>query len=344
MSLMEETRHRPVLLQEAVEALCLKTGDTVVDATLGGGGHARAMLSRILPARIDTRSVSGRPAGRVIAIDADETALVRFRTLAKTDEPLQQALADRSLILVQGNYSSLGRMLEQAGVVSCDAILADLGFSSDQIEAGERGFSFLRSGPLDMRLDRSTELTAEKIVNTFSPEEISRILREYAGESESWRIAQAIVAARALGPIATTNELRMIVGNAYPAGKRRRSVRPGSRQGKIDPATKTFQALRIAVNREFEHLEAFLVAAIERLKSGGRLAVITFHSGEDALVKRFFKDKAQGCICPLQFPVCRCGGKPLIKIFTKKPIVPSEKEIAENPRARSAKMRVIEKL
>ncbi|MFZ2299768.1 MAG: 16S rRNA (cytosine(1402)-N(4))-methyltransferase RsmH [Candidatus Moraniibacteriota bacterium] len=321
---MEETRHRPVLLQEAVKALCLKSGDTVVDATLGGGGHARAILSRILPG------------GRVIAIDADETALVRFRDFAQADETVRQALADKSLTLVHENYSSLGGVLEREGVGRCDAILADLGFSSDQIEAGERGFSFLRSGPLDMRLDRTTGLTAENIVNAYSPEEISRILRDYGEESESWRIAQAIVAARALGPIATTDELRAIVGNAYPAGKRRRM--------KIDPATKTFQALRIAVNREFEHLEAFLAAAIERLKSGGRLAVIAFHSGEDALVKRCFKDKAQGCICPPQFPVCRCGRKPLVKILTKKPIVPSEKEVAENPRARSAKMRIIERL
>ena len=331
---MEETRHKPVLLQEAVEALCLKAGDTIVDATLGGGGHTREILKRILPG------------GRVIAIDADADALERFQEYAKTDELSRQALAGRTLTLVQGNYSRLGGMLEDEGIVACDAILADLGFSSDQIEAGERGFSFLRSGPLDMRLDRSTELTAEKIVNTFSPEEISRILRDYGEESEGWRIAQAIVAARAAGPIATTDELHAIVGNAYPAGKRRRM--------KIDPATKTFQALRIAVNREFEHLETFLAAAVERLKTGGRLAVITFHSGEDTLVKRFFKDKAQGCICPPEFPVCsprccsgeagRCDKQPIVKILTKKPIVPSEKEIVENPRARSAKLRVIEKL
>ncbi len=344
---MEGTRHKPVLLQEAVEALRLKPGDTVVDATLGGGGHTREILKRILPAsNAESVAPAGWPGGRVIAIDADPDALAQFREYAETDEPLRQALAGKTLTLVQGNYSRLGGMLEDEGVGLCDAILADLGFSSDQIEAGERGFSFLRSGPLDMRLDRSIGLTAGEIVSMFSPEEISRILREYGEESESWRIAQAIVAARATGPIVTTDELRAIVGNAYPAGKRRRM--------KIDPATKTFQALRIAVNREFEHLEAFLAAAVGRLKTGGRLAVITFHSGEDTLVKRFFKDQARGCICPPEFPVCsprccsgeagRCDQQPIVKILTKKPIVPSEKEVAENPRARSAKLRIIEKL
>jgi 16S rRNA (cytosine1402-N4)-methyltransferase len=173
-------------------------------------------------------------------------------------------------------------------------------------------------------------------VNTFSVQELSRIIRDYGDESESWRIANAIETSRETKPITTTDELRDIIESAYPRGKRHRM--------KIHPATKAFQALRIAVNQEFEHLEAFLAAAAERLQTGGRLAVITFHSGEDTLVKRFFKDKARGCICPPEFPVCRCDKKPLIKILTKKPIVPSAAELKENPRARSAKLRAIEKL
>lgn len=324
MKCMAATKHIPVLLQEAVEALHLSPGDTVVDATLGGGGHTVEILKRVLPG------------GRVIAFDADAAALERFRERRASDTMIEQALADKSLVLVHQNYSCLGGVLESEGVSACDAILADLGFSSDQIEAGERGFSFLESGPLDMRLDQETELTAEKIVNTFSPEDISRILREYGDESESWRIALAIESSRQMKPIATTDELRGIIETAYPRGKRYRM--------KIHPATKTFQALRIAVNQEFEHLENFLTAALERLRTGGRLAIIAFHSGEDARVKRFFKDKAQGCICPPTFPVCRCDKKPIIKILTKKPITPSEGELKKNPRARSAKLRIIEKL
>lgn len=334
MGYMEATRHTPVLLQEAVEALHLKRGDTVVDATLGGGGHTQEILRRILPG------------GRVIAIDADESALGRFREAAQTDETLTRVLADETLTLVHGNYSALQEMLDREGVGSCDAILADLGFSSDQIEAGERGFSFIASGPLDMRLDRSTQLTAATLVNTLPVEGLSRIIRDYGDESESWRIAQAIEASRQTKPITTTDELREIIEAAYPRGKRHRM--------KIHPATKTFQALRIAVNREPEHLETFLAAAVERLKTGGHLAVIAFHSGEDTLVKRFFKDKARGCICPPEFPVCsprcclgeagRCDKKPIIRILTKKPIIPSEAELKGNPRARSAKLRIIEKL
>jgi 16S rRNA (cytosine1402-N4)-methyltransferase len=321
---MNETKHIPVLLQETVRALQISAGDTVVDATFGGGGHAREILKHVLPR------------GRVIAFDADKEALENFRERAKSEQLLSQALADRSLVLVHANYSALGKVLDEEGRGTCDAILADLGFSSDQIEAGERGFSFLASGPLDMRLNKETELTAEKIVNTFSPEEISRILRDYGDESESWRIAQAIEASRATKLLLTTDELREVIEQAYPKGKRYRM--------KIHPATKTFQALRIAVNQEFVHLDAFLGQAIERLKSGGRLAVITFHSGEDGRVKRFFKDKAIGCICPPAFPICRCENKATVKILTKKPLVPSEEELLQNPRSRSAKLRVIEKI
>lgn len=333
---MTATKHTAVLLQEAIDALQLAPGAVAVDATLGGGGHTREILKRVLPAsNAEGVAPAGWPRGRVIAIDADEDALRRFRKSADSDSAIRQALADRSLLLAHGNYSRLGGMLEQEGISECDAILADLGFSSDQIEASERGLSFLRNGPLDMRLDQKTELTAAIIVNTWTPEEIARIFREYGDESEAWRLACALEKSRREEPFATTEQLRNVIEQVYPKGKRRRMH--------IHPATKVFQALRIAVNQEFEHLDMFLREAVAHLKAGGRLAVITFHSGEDARVKQFFKSKAQGCICPPEFPVCRCYRVPEVRIVNKKPIVPSEAEKKENPRSRSAKLRFIEK-
>lgn len=323
MKHMEGTKHRSVLLEEAVDGLKVEPGDVVVDATLGGGGHTREMLQRVLPE------------GQVIAFDADQSALEHFREAAEADEFLAKALASKSLILVHGNYSSLRGVLEAEEVKAADAILADLGFSSDQIEDGARGLSFQKSGRLDMRLNQETELTAEKIVNVFPLAEIEKILREYGEESEARRIAKAIVTARVEKPIATTDELAKIIEDAYPKGKRYRM--------KIHPATQTFQALRITVNQEFEHLEKFLIEAVKWLRIGGRLAVITFHSGEDRIVSQFFKQQAKGCICPPGFPVCRCGQTPFLKILTKKPIVPKEKEVADNPRSRSAKLRIAEK-
>jgi 16S rRNA (cytosine1402-N4)-methyltransferase len=321
---MKETRHIPVLLQEAVMALNIHPGDTVIDATLGGGGHTEEILKRVLPK------------GKVIALDADADAIKKFEVCAASDIATKQALTDKSLILAHSNYSSLEETLKQRGIALCDAIIADLGFSSDQIEEGERGFSFLRAGPLDMRFDRTTELTAEKIVNTFSAPALSKIFREYGDENESWRIALAIEDFRQVHPITTTVELSAIIERAYPKSRRRVL--------KIHPATKTFQALRIAVNRELEHLESFLKQGIECLKIGGRFAIITFHSGEDGLVKHFFKGQEKGCICPPEFPVCLCGHKPTIKIITKKPIISNQDEIEKNPRARSARLRVIERL
>lgn len=321
---MTATLHTPVLLEEAVEALQLSPGCVVVDATLGGGGHTRAMLQRVLPQ------------GRVVAIDADAEVFERFQKSGDVDDVIKQALADRSLLLVHGNYSQLGGMLEQEGIVACDAILADLGFSSDQIEASQRGLSFLRNGPLDMRLNQETELTAEMILNTWTPEAIAKIFREYGDESEAWRLACAVEKVRDTQPLVNTEQLRDLIEEVYPKGKRRRMH--------IHPATKVFQALRIAVNREFEHLDAFLLEAVARLKKGGRLAVITFHSGEDARVKKFFSSRARGCVCPPEFPVCRCSREPEIRMVTKKPIVPTEAEQKINPRSRSAKLRVIEKL
>lgn len=321
---MKETRHIPVLLEETIEGLYLTKGDIVVDATFGGGGHTREILKRVLPE------------GMVIALDTDLSALESFRTRASEDDTLKRALRKKKLVLVHSNYSSLGDVLDAEEIGTVDALLADLGFSSDQIEGSERGFSFLLSGPLDMRLNQETELTAERIVNTFSLEEIERIVRDFGEENESRRIAKAIITAREKKPLTTTDELRDVIERAYPKGKRYAM--------KIHPATKTFQALRIAVNQELKHLELFLIQALDRVKTGGRIAIITFHSGEDRVVKQFFKDQAKGCICPPGFPVCRCGNKPKVKILTKKPIIPGDEEVKRNPRSRSAKLRIAQKI
>ena len=318
------TKHIPVLLEETIEGLYLKNGDIVVDATFGGGGHTREILKRVLPE------------GTVIALDTDLSALESFHTRASDDDIFRQARRKKKLVLVHSNYSSLGEVLDEKEIETVDAILADLGFSSDQIEGSERGFSFLLSGPLDMRLNQETELTAEHIVNTFSLEEIERILRDFGEENESRRIAKAITATREKKPLTTTDELRDVIERAYPKGKRFTM--------KIHPATKTFQALRIAVNQELKHLESFLIQAVDRVKVGGRIAIITFHSGEDRIVKQFFKDQAKGCICPPGFPICRCGNTPKVKICTKKPIIPGDEEVKRNPRSRSAKLRIVQKI
>lgn len=318
------TKHIPVLFEEVKEQLHLQKGMVVVDATLGGGGHASMMLSEILPT------------GKLIAFDTDREALSRFEARVRSDVVLSQASEEGRLVLVQDNYSGLEATLKRLGVDQVDAILADLGFSSDQIEAPERGLSFQENGPLDMRLDQTKALTARVIVNTFEEKELTRVLEEYGDESEAKRIARAIVERRATKPLTTTLELRTLIEEVYP--KKLRYAQ------KIHPATKTFQALRIAVNDEFAHLEKFLKQAMRCLGQKGRLAVITFHSGEDKRVKQFFKEEAQGCICPPNFPICRCGQVPKVRILTKKAVVAGNDELAQNPRARSAKLRVIEKV
>jgi 16S rRNA (cytosine1402-N4)-methyltransferase len=318
------TKHIPVLFEEVREQLHLQKGMVVVDATFGGGSHASMMLEAV------------SPNGRVIALDADKQALSRFEEKFQSNPMLEQASKEGRLVLVHSNYGALEEVLERLGVSKVNGILADLGFSSDQIEEATRGFSFQKDGPLDMRLNQEAGITARDIVNTFSEKELGRILRDYGDEPE-WRLlTRTLIAHRAEQPITTTKELANLIETAYP--KRRRATM------KIHSATKTFQALRIAVNEEFTHLEAFLKQAVERLELGGRLAVITFHSGEDRLVKERLREYATGCICPPEFPVCRCGRVPQVRLVTKKPIVPTEKEVSQNPRARSAKLRVIEKV
>jgi len=305
--------HKAVLLGKAIENLNLKEGSVVVDATLGAGGHSREILKRI------------GESGKLIVIDQDQEAIDDFK---------KSVAGDLRVSLVKDNFSSLEGILGWLDIFSVDAILADLGFSSDQMEDGERGLSFLKDGPLDMRLDQTNELTAEKIVNEYSLENIEKILREYGEEQFARNIAKKICEARKEKRIEKTFELIEILNIAIPEK---------FKHGKIHFATKTFQALRIAVNQELEVLEKFIPVAIEKLNPGGRLAIISFHSLEDRIVKNIFRENARGCICPSDFPKCVCGHAAKIKIITRKPIAPSDLEVTENSRSRSAKLRVVEK-
>jgi 16S rRNA (cytosine1402-N4)-methyltransferase len=269
--------------------------------------------------------------GRLIAIDQDAEAIENFRKRLETDDLYRKL----GVVLVKDNFSNLKEILGGHGVESVDAILADLGFSSDQMDDPSRGMSFQAEAKLDMRLDQGRELTARKIVNEYSTQSLERILKNYGEEKFARSIAKKIVAEREKKAIATTTELAEIVASALPEN---------FRHGKINPATKTFQALRIETNKELESLERFLPQAIEALRSGGRLAIISFHSLEDRIVKNIFSENARGCVCPKEFPLCRCGHKAKIKIINKKPVVPGALEIEKNPRARSAKLRVAEKI
>jgi 16S rRNA (cytosine1402-N4)-methyltransferase len=307
--------HKPVLLKESIEALNLREGSIVVDATLGGGGHALEILKKI------------GPSGKLIAVDVDEQAINNFK------KKFQSEAGNWSL--VKGNFSKIKNILGGMSVLAVNGILADLGYSSIQLEDESYGMSFLKDAELNMRLDKKQELTAKKIINEYRPEVLERIIREYGEEKFAGRIAAKIRESRAVREIESTKELAEIVKQAIP----RKFQKNGQH-----PATKTFQALRIEVNQELENLKKFIPQAIEVLGAGGRLAIITFHSLEDRIVKNMFRENARGCICPPDFPKCLCGHEAKIKLITRKPIVPSEEEILENPRARSAKLRVCEKL
>ena len=314
------TIHITVLLQETVDALNLRPGMVVVDATLGGGGHAMEVLKKI-----------GED-GKLIAFDQDQDALDRFNNRLEVGSVEK---SDKKIILFHDNFSTLKDRLASVNINSVDAILADLGISSDQLEDTERGISFQGDAPLDMRMDLSRGITAAEVVNTYSEEELIRVLRDFGDEQNARSIVRNIASQRAIQPLGRTSELVELIERSVPGSYKRK---------KIHPATKTFQALRIEVNKELESVNDFISQAIEMLKSGGRLAIITFHSGEDALVKWAFRKNARGCICPPEFPVCKCENKAAIKLITRKPIPPSPEEVEENPRARSAKLRVIEKI
>ena len=305
--------HKSVLLHECIENLNIKPDGIYVDGTLGLGGHSMEIAKRLTT-------------GRLIAIDQDETAIERSKArLAPWAE---------RITFVHGNFRSLGKILDDLGIDRGNGMLFDLGVSSPQLDEAERGFSYMADAPLDMRMDQSAPVTAWTVVNTWPERELVRILRDYGEERYANRIAGNIVRAREKKPVETTLELVDIIKSAMPGAALRE---------KQHPAKRSFQAIRIAVNDELGELPPMLDAAEKNLKPGGRLAVITFHSLEDRIVKKKLQELAQGCICPPEFPVCVCGRKPKVKLITRKPIVSNEEELAENPRARSAKLRVAEK-
>ena len=306
-----EFTHVSVLLYEAVDGLNIRPDGIYIDGTAGGGGHSAEILSRLT-------------SGRLYSIDQDPDAIATVTERFKDD--------DRSTIL-QGNFGDMKALLNDVGVYAVDGVLLDIGVSSHQLDDGSRGFSYHEDAPMDMRMSQSGE-TAADLVNTLDVGELSRIISLYGEEKYAFSIAKGIVRAREIKPIETTLELAEIVKENVPQKVRRDG----------HPARKTFQALRIAVNHELDVLESGLQGAFELLSQGGRLSVITFHSLEDRIVKQFMRDKAQGCTCPKDFPVCVCGNKPKVKIITRKPILPSDEELERNPRARSAKLRVCEKL
>jgi 16S rRNA (cytosine1402-N4)-methyltransferase len=308
-----EYTHKSVLLDECIEGLNIRPDGVYVDGTLGRAGHSREIAKRLTT-------------GRLICIDRDMAAI----------EAAQTRLADwmDRVTLIHSNFSELGEVLKEAGITGVDGMLFDLGVSSPQLDDASRGFSYMQDAPLDMRMDVSAPLTAYEVVNTWSFEELRRILTEYGEERYSSRIAKAIVTVRETAPIETTLQLVDVIKSAMPSAALRE---------KQHPAKRSFQAIRIAVNGELDALPPMLSAAVEALNPGGRLAVITFHSLEDRIVKQTMKELAAGCTCSPNFPVCVCGNKPKIRLVSRKPIVSGEAELEENPRARSAKLRVAEK-
>jgi 16S rRNA (cytosine1402-N4)-methyltransferase len=306
--------HRPVLLQEVITSLQPAPGQALIDATLGGGGYARALMERI------------RPGGVLLGIDRDASALERF-----SGEPVPP---DVTLILEHTNFAQLDRAAERIGR-PVNGVVFDLGLSSLQLDDPERGFSFQAEGPLDMRMDQSQPWTAADLLNREPESELRRILKDYGQERWAARIAQRIVERRRGSPLKTTTDLVDVVAGAIPRG---------AWPHDIHVATRTFQALRIAVNRELDAIEKGLRAAIAVLASGGRVGVVSFHSLEDKIAKNLFNVEATDCICPPQAPVCICGHRRSVRVITRKPITPSEAEVRDNPRARSAKFRVAEKL
>ena len=305
--------HKPVLLRECLEGLKLRPDGTYVDGTLGRAGHSREIAARLTT-------------GRLICIDRDQAAL-------DAAEDRLAGYLDK-VTLIHGNFGDLAGLLDERGIAGVDGMLFDLGVSSPQLDDPERGFSYMHDAPLDMRMDRSEALTAHTVVNEWSQEELRRILWQYGEERYAPQIAAAIVRRRAEAPIATTLELVDTIRSAMPAQALRE---------KQHPAKRSFQAIRIAVNDELAAVDRMLHAAVPRLAPGGRLCVISFHSLEDRIVKNALAELAKGCTCPPDFPVCVCGKTPQVRLTPRKPILPTAEEIEENPRARSAKLRVAEK-
>ncbi|HBT15433.1 MAG TPA: 16S rRNA (cytosine(1402)-N(4))-methyltransferase [Firmicutes bacterium] len=312
---MTEIRHQPVMPVEVIKYLNPQPGEIVIDGTLGLGGHA-CLIADLLG-----------NTGVLVGIDQDETALqIAQRNLASFQG---------KLILHHGNFKQMASILQENSMQKVDGIFLDLGVSSIQLDLGERGFSYQQKAPLDMRMNLAQKFTAADLVNTFSLEELIRVIRDYGEERWASRIAHFIVEERKKAPIVTTEQLVSVIKAAIPAG---------ARKGGPHPARRTFQAIRIAVNQELEGLQEGLVQGIDCLRPGGRLAIISFHSLEDRMVKKTFKEKSQACQCPTGLPICRCGGKQELKILTSRPIIPTTEEIMDNPRSRSAKLRAAYKL
>ncbi len=314
---MQETEfsHKSVLLYECIDALNIRDGYTYVDCTAGGGGHSLE-IAKAMGAN-----------SRLICFDRDKNAI------AAATERLRDHL-DR-VTFVNDNFSSLGRVLTEMNITNLGGVLADLGCSSHQFDVPERGFSYMHDAPLDMRMDTDAPLSAFNVVNEYSESEIKRIIFEYGEERFAPRIASAIVKRRTVAPIRTTGELTDVIKSAIPA------------MARVDgphPAKRTFQAIRIEVNGELDAIRPVIEAAARHMSPSGRIAIISFHSLEDRIVKQTYKSLSVGCTCPRDFPICVCGKKPLIKEISKKPILPSEDELLDNPRARSAKLRIGEKI
>ena len=311
---MSEFHHVSVLLWECIEGLNIKPDGIYVDGTLGGAGHSSEIVKRLT-------------CGRHIGIDRDPVAL-------KAAGARLQPWKDR-VTLVHSNFCEIKQVLDNLNIEGVDGILLDLGVSSPQLDDGARGFSYMADAPLDMRMNNEDSLTAHDVVNTWSYEELKRILYDYGEERYAPQIASAICRKREVKPIESTLELVDVIRSAMP---------PAALREKQHPAKRSFQAIRIAVNDELGSVEKVMRDAIPKLNKGGRLAVITFHSLEDRIVKNAMVAASKGCTCPPSFPVCVCGKKPQVKLITKKPIVSTDEELEVNPRARSAKLRICEKL
>ncbi len=310
-----EFEHRTVLLDRTIEYLKVVPGGVYVDCTLGGGGHSLEILKRL------------GERGRLIGIDRDQNAI-------KAAGERLASFSDKA-VLVHGNFRDIRRIVHGIGITAVDGVVMDLGVSSHQLDRRERGFSYMQDAPLDMRMDRQQSLTAMEVVNTYSEADLARVISGYGEERWARRIAAFIVREREKAPIKTTGQLVDIIKAAIPASARRKGPHPAKR---------TFQALRIEVNDELGILERAVKDGVDLLKSGGRICVITFHSLEDRKIKNIFRELENPCTCPPKAPACVCGKKPVIRVVTRKPVVPDKEEIQQNPRARSAGLRVAEKL
>ena len=312
-----EGLHVSVMLQECLEHLAIKPDGIYVDCTLGGAGHAGQIALKL------------SPKGRLIGIDRDTIAL------EKAKKHLEKLDLGCDVSLVHDHFSNLRNILAKLEVRKIDGIIFDLGVSSFQLDEAERGFSYMQDGPLDMRMDIRDSLSAYEVVNHYSAEELTRLIREYGEENWAKRIAEFIVSERAIKPIETSAQLVEIIKKAIPAKARKDGPHPAKR---------TFQAIRMEVNQELQQVENTLESAAEMLNPGGRICVISFHSLEDRLVKNTFRQLSQSCICPKEFPECRCDHEAMLRIVTRKPILPQPFEVEENPRSRSAKLRAAERL